>query len=37
MGDYNHISAHGGVVRPIWTEMRGIKKSVWTYLHNETK
>lgn len=29
-GDYNHISAHNGVVRPIWTRMdRGIL-SVWT-------
>lgn len=35
MGDYNHISAHGGVVRPIWTELSGVKKSVWTYLYNE--
>ena len=32
MGDYNHISAHGGVVRPIWTELNDGKKSVWTYL-----
>ena len=35
MGDYNHISAFGGVIRPIWTEMNGLKKSVWTYLFNE--
>ena len=35
MGDYNHISAHSGVVRPIWTELSGVKKSVWTYLYNE--
>lgn len=35
MGDYNHISAYGGMVRPIWTEMRGLKKSVWTYLYQE--
>ena len=31
MGDYNHISAHGGIVRPIWTELRDGKKSIWTY------
>jgi hypothetical protein len=31
MGDYNHISAHGGIVRPIWTELRDNKKSIWTY------
>ncbi|HCP41161.1 MAG TPA: glycosyl hydrolase [Cryomorphaceae bacterium] len=37
MGDYNHISAQNGIVRPIWTEMNGQNKSVWTYLHNETK
>ena len=36
MGDYNHISAYGGVVRPIWTELNDSKKSVWTYLYNET-
>tara|TARA_B110000881_G_scaffold44989_1_gene37276 strand:- start:39429 stop:39848 length:420 start_codon:yes stop_codon:yes gene_type:complete len=36
MGDYNHISAYGGVVRPIWTELKDSKKSVWTYLYNET-
>lgn len=29
-GDYNHISAHDGVVRPIWTRLdRGVL-SVWT-------
>ena len=36
MGDYNHISAYGGIVRPIWTELNDGKKSVWTYLY-ETK
>ncbi|CAI8357872.1 MAG: Uncharacterised protein [Cryomorphaceae bacterium] len=36
MGDYNHISAHGGEVRPIWTELANMKKSVWTYLYHET-
>jgi Neuraminidase (sialidase) len=29
-GDYNHISAHGGVVRPIWTRMVDAKLSIWT-------
>jgi hypothetical protein len=37
MGDYNHISAYDGVVRPIWTELSQGKKSVWTYLFNEAK
>jgi len=29
-GDYNHISAHGGIVRPIWTRMENGALSVWT-------
>lgn len=29
-GDYNHISAHGGVVRPIWTRMDKGVLSIWT-------
>lgn len=29
-GDYNNISAYDGIVRPIWTEFRGGKLSVWT-------
>ena len=29
-GDYNHISAHDGVVRPIWTRMDKGVLSVWT-------
>ncbi|MFN8140071.1 MAG: sialidase family protein [Fimbriimonadales bacterium] len=29
-GDYNNISAHGGVIAPIWTRMDGGKTSVWT-------
>ena len=37
MGDYNHISAYDGVVRPIWTQLSQGKKSVWTYLYNETE
>ena len=29
-GDYNHISAHNGVVRPIWTRMDKGELSIWT-------
>ncbi|MBL7826454.1 MAG: exo-alpha-sialidase [Saprospiraceae bacterium] len=29
-GDYNHISAHDGIIRPIWTRMDGKKLSIWT-------
>jgi hypothetical protein len=29
-GDYNHISAHDGVVRPIWTRLENGVLSVWT-------
>ncbi|MFN0033859.1 MAG: sialidase family protein [Saprospiraceae bacterium] len=29
-GDYNHIAAHNGVVRPIWTRMDKGSLSVWT-------
>jgi len=29
-GDYNHISAHDGVVRPIWTRLDKGALSVWT-------
>jgi hypothetical protein len=31
-GDYNCISAHAGVVRPIWTRLDQGKLSVWTAL-----
>ncbi|MBL7809314.1 MAG: glycosyl hydrolase, partial [Saprospiraceae bacterium] len=31
-GDYNHISAHNGVVRPIWTRLDQGALSVWTAL-----
>lgn len=31
-GDYNHISAHNGVVRPIWTRLDKGVLSVWTAL-----
>lgn len=33
-GDYNHISAHAGVVRPIWTRLEKGVLSVWTALVN---
>ncbi len=36
-GDYNHISAYGGRVRPIWTMIKGLKMGVWTYLYEEEK
>ena len=29
-GDYNNISAHDGVIAPIWTRMEGGKTSIWT-------
>jgi hypothetical protein len=29
-GDYNHISAHAGVVRPIWTRYDKEVLSIWT-------
>lgn len=29
-GDYNNISAHRGMVRPIWTRLDDKKLSVWT-------
>lgn len=32
IGDYNNISAYGGVVRPIWTRMVNGRLSVWTAL-----
>jgi hypothetical protein len=31
-GDYNHISAHNGMVRPIWTRLHNGVLSVWTAL-----
>lgn len=31
-GDYNHIAAHNGIVRPIWTRMDKGALSVWTAL-----
>lgn len=29
-GDYNNISVHSGVIRPIWTRMVDGKLSIWT-------
>jgi hypothetical protein len=29
-GDYNNISAHKGIITPIWTRMDDGKTSVWT-------
>ncbi|MFC2101585.1 T9SS type A sorting domain-containing protein [Bacteroidota bacterium] len=31
-GDYTNISAHNGIVRPIWTRLEGGSLSVWTAL-----
>jgi hypothetical protein len=31
-GDYNHIAAHNGIVRPIWTRLEAGVLSVWTAL-----
>lgn len=29
-GDYNNITVHNGIVRPIWTRLEGPDLSVWT-------
>jgi hypothetical protein len=34
-GDYNHISAHAGVIRPIWTRLDKNRLSIWTAIINE--
>jgi hypothetical protein len=34
MGDYNNITAHNNVVRPIWTRLDNIQLSVWTAIVN---
>lgn len=34
-GDYNNISAHNNVVRPIWTRMEGTSPKIMTALVNE--
>ena len=33
-GDYNNITAHNNVVRPIWTRMSASQTSIWTALIN---
>lgn len=32
LGDYNHIIAQNGMIRPVWTRIDGKKLSVWTAL-----
>ncbi|MFM9986898.1 MAG: glycosyl hydrolase [Flavobacteriales bacterium] len=34
-GDYNNITAHNGIVRPIWTVYDDKKLSVWTAIINK--
>lgn len=34
-GDYNNVSAHDGVVRPIWTRLEGSYPKIMTALVNE--
>jgi hypothetical protein len=31
-GDYNNVTVHDNVVRPMWTRMEGLNTSVWTAL-----
>lgn len=31
-GDYNNITVHNGIVRPIWTRLQGSNLSIWTDL-----
>ncbi|NQV03552.1 MAG: T9SS type A sorting domain-containing protein, partial [Bacteroidia bacterium] len=35
-GDYTNISAHNGIIRPIWTRLEGGDLSVWTALIDST-
>ena len=35
-GDYNNISAHAGIITPIWTRMDNGKTSVWTSVIKES-
>jgi Secretion system C-terminal sorting domain len=35
LGDYTNITAHNGIVRPIWTRMDSGATSVWTALINQ--
>jgi Secretion system C-terminal sorting domain len=34
-GDYNNITAHDGIIRPIWTRLDEGQLSIWTALINE--
>ena len=34
-GDYTNITAHNGIVRPIWTRLHNGELSIWTHLTNE--
>ena len=36
-GDYNNISAHKGVIAPIWTRMDNGNTSVWTCIIKDTE
>lgn len=36
-GDYNHIAAVKGIVRPVWTRLDGFTLSIWTALMNKVK
>jgi Secretion system C-terminal sorting domain len=36
LGDYTNITAHNGVVRPIWTRMDSGATSIWTALINQS-
>ncbi|WP_310557225.1 T9SS type A sorting domain-containing protein [Flavobacterium sp.] len=35
-GDYSNISAHNGVIRPIWGRQDGSVKSIWTALVSQS-
>ncbi|MBL7138194.1 MAG: T9SS type A sorting domain-containing protein [Bacteroidales bacterium] len=35
-GDYTNISAHNGIIRPIWTRLEGGNLSIWTALIDST-
>ena len=35
-GDYTNISAHKGIIRPIWARLDGINLSIWTALIDST-
>ncbi len=35
-GDYTNISAHNGIIRPIWNRLDGGNSSIWTALINDS-